>query len=105
MVTMSEIKKLADRIAEEFKPDRIILFGSYADGVPDPDSDVDLLVLTDHDGKGWEYAARIRDRIRPPFPLDLIIRRPEQLRKRLADGDPFLSEIVERGEVLYEADH
>ena len=51
MVERSEIEDLAGRIAKEFKPERIILFGSYASGAPSPDSDVDLLVVLPHQGK------------------------------------------------------
>ncbi len=38
------IEAVAEQIAAEFQPERIVLFGSYAYGAPDSDSDVDLLV-------------------------------------------------------------
>jgi predicted nucleotidyltransferase len=44
MVTLAEIEEFAQRIAREYKPERIILFGSYAYGTPNEHSDVDLLV-------------------------------------------------------------
>jgi predicted nucleotidyltransferase len=103
VVERSEIEDLAGRIAKEFKPERIILFGSYASGAPSPDSDVDLLVVLPHQGKSWRVAAEIRKRARSPFPMDLIVRTPEQIRARMALDDPFVREIVERGQVLYEA--
>jgi len=103
VVEKSAIQDLADRIAKEFKPERIILFGSYASGAPSPDSDVDLLVVVPHRDKGWRVATQIRRHVRSPFPMDLIVRTPEQVRERLALGDPFVREIVERGYVLYEA--
>ena len=103
MVDRSVIQDLADRIAREFRPERIILFGSYASGVPSPDSDVDLLVVLPHRDKGWRVATQIRRRVRPTFAMDLIVRTPEQLRERRALGDPFVQEILERGHVLYEA--
>ena len=102
MVEKSEIQDLADRIAKAFKPERNILFGSYASGAPSPDSDVDLLVILPHRDKGWRVATQIRRRIGSPFAMDLIVRTPEQVRERLALGDPFVREIVERGDVLYE---
>ena len=103
MVEKSQIQDLADRIAKEFEPERVILFGSYASGTPSPDSDVDLLVVLHHRDKGWRVATQIRRRVRPSFPMDLIVRTPEQVRERLALGDPFVTDIVERGDVLYEA--
>ncbi len=105
MVSRDEIQQLADRIAGEFEPERIILFGSYAWGRPDADSDVDLLVLAQHEGKGWEYASRIRETLRPAFPLDIIVRTPAETEARIADGDPFLAEIIGHGSILYEACH
>ncbi|MBC7933558.1 MAG: nucleotidyltransferase domain-containing protein, partial [Rubrivivax sp.] len=45
MVKKEEIQQLSERIAREFRPECIILFGSYAYGTPTGDSDVDLLVV------------------------------------------------------------
>lgn len=105
IVSQEQILRLGAQIAREFQPDRIILFGSYARGEPGPDSDVDLLVILPFEGRPGRTATAIRARTRPGFPLDLIVRTPEQLRERLRLGDPFLTEIVDCGEVLYEADH
>ena len=103
MVQQSEIEDFANRIAKEFKPERIILFGSYASGSASPDSDVDLLVVLPHADKGWRVATQMRRRVRPSFPMDLIVRTPQQIRDRLALDDPFVREVIERGHVLYEA--
>ena len=103
--TDSDIRALVDEIAEAFEPERIILFGSYAAGTPTPDSDVDLLVVAEYDGKPWHHATKIRNRVRPKFPLDLLVRSPGEMADRIGQGDPFLSEIVSSGRVLYEADH
>lgn len=105
MVAMADIRELADRIAQEFRPQRIILFGSHAYGDATADSDVDLMVVVAYPRKSWQMATQIRARVRPTFPLDLLVRSPEQLRERLAMGDPFLREVAARGKVLYEADH
>lgn len=104
MVATNEIQGLANRIAHEFRPERIILFGSHASDRQHMHSDVDLLVIVPYVGKSWEMATRIRDRLRPSFPLDLLVRSPDQLRERVGMGDPFLLEIIQKGRVLYEAD-
>ena len=44
-IPMRVIRRYARAIADEFQPDKIILFGSYAYGTPNEDSDVDLLVI------------------------------------------------------------
>jgi predicted nucleotidyltransferase len=103
MVELEDIRSLADRIARAFRPERIILFGSYAWGAPTPDSDVDLLVVLPFEGKGWCVASEIRCRTRPGFPLDLLVRTPEQLRERLLLRDTFMHEITQRGKVLHAA--
>lgn len=105
MVAIGDIQELADRIARAFRPERIILFGSYAYGHPTPDSDVDLLIVMPHSGKSWESAARTRTHVEAGFPLDLLVRSPTQIRDRVRMGDPFLAEIVQRGRVMYEANH
>ena len=105
MVLRSAIHRVARRIAQEFRPDKIILFGTYAEGGPTPDSDVDLLVVLPHEGKSWRRAAAIRGRIQADFPLDLLVRAPEEMRRRIAAGDPFLRHMQDTGEVLYEKPH
>ncbi len=103
MVADRGIRDLAERIAGAFQPDRTILFGSHAYGTPSPDSDVDLLLVMPHEGKSWRVAADIRSRVPAALPLDLIVRSERQLAERLALGDPFVKEIVEKGKILYEA--
>lgn len=103
MVTMAETEAFGQRIGQEFRPTRVLLFGSYATGTPTPDSDVDILVVMPHKGKGHRMATKIRGRIRPRFPLDLIVRTSEQVRQRLDLGDCFVKEITQKGKVLYES--
>jgi len=104
MVAMKDIRNLSRRIARQFRPRRIVLFGSYAEGQAGPDSDVDLLVVLPHKGDAVEKSVEIRLATRPPFPLDLLVRTPQEIRRRLAMGDTFMRDIVEKGKVLYETD-
>ncbi|MGD0093556.1 MAG: nucleotidyltransferase domain-containing protein [Planctomycetota bacterium] len=105
MATMRQIKEFAALVAREFRPQRIILFGSYAYGRPGPGSDVDLLVVMPFRGNGLGKAVEIETRVPSRFPLDLVLRTPRQLQRRLALNDFFLREIVEKGKLLYEAPH
>ena len=104
MVAMKDIRNLSRRIARQFRPRRIVLFGSYAEGQAGPDSDVDLLVVLPHKGDAVEKSVEIRLATRPPFPLDLLVRTPQEIRRRRAMGDTFMRDIVEKGKVLYETD-
>src|SRR5437762_4747953 len=103
-IPMRVIRRFAREVAERFEPDRIILFGSYAYGRPHADSDVDILVVMPARNQ-LEQAFKIHWTIRPPFPLDIIVRTPKNMKWRLEEGDSFLHEIVSKGRVLYEADH
>ena len=102
-IPMRVIRRYARAIAAEFHPDQIILFGSYAYGTPHADSDVDLLVVMPARDR-HSQAVRIRWRLAAPFPLDLIIRTPQQLKWRLEEGESFLTEIMSKGRLLYEKD-
>ena len=95
------IRVLAGRIAEEIAPRRIILFGSHARGDARPDSDVDLLVVTDRPA-GGNASLNLRRKIEYSFPLDLIICDARRLARRIEAGDFFLQDAVQFGKVLYE---
>jgi predicted nucleotidyltransferase len=105
MVDPHDILKFTDEVARRFKPDKIILFGSYAYGTPTQDSDVDLLVVKPYRGASCREAIRIDAAIDRPFPLDLIVRSPMELTRRLAMNDGFLRQLVEHGMVLYDRDN
>jgi predicted nucleotidyltransferase len=104
MVTMAQIEDLVYRIGREFRPDRVVLFGSHARGVATDHSDVDLLIVLPFTGKSVNQSVAIRMKLRPAFPVDLIVRTPANVRERLDMGDGFMREILEEGKVLYEAD-
>jgi predicted nucleotidyltransferase len=104
-VTADQIIAFVDRIVAGFRPRRIVLFGSYAGGVPTEDSDVDLLITRQR----WSMspltaAGRIRIQLGVPFPMDLIVRSEADVRRRVAGGDRFLRELLETGITIYAAD-
>lgn len=105
LTTAEQIRAYTARIVEEFQPERIILFGSYAYGSPNADSDVDLLVIMPFDGDSVNKAVEIRSKVRADFPVDLLVRTPGQVKQRLAWNDWFMREIVDRGTVVYAAAH
>jgi predicted nucleotidyltransferase len=100
---LSEIRRWARQIVERFAPERIILFGSHAYGRPGRDSDVDVLVVMPAANE-ISQSIRLTLALEPSFPLDLIVRTPEHLRRGLRDGDSFLREIVTKGKLLYAQD-
>lgn len=97
------IQELISRIALQFQPRQIILFGSYAYGKPRPESDVDLLVVMETHLRESEQALRIRQHVNPLLGVDILVYTPSRLEQRLKLGDSFLKEIIEKGLVMYES--
>lgn len=100
--TEAVIRQAAQKIADEFQPEKIILFGSWAWGEPGPDSDVDLFVLKETDdrrkaaqqmhGALWGYTV----------PFDILVYTPAGAQRRLQMGDFFVRDILRKGKVLHE---
>jgi predicted nucleotidyltransferase len=103
MVSKRAIKKIAREIADHFHPRQVILFGSHAYGRPTEDSDVDLLVIMETEERNLPQALKISRAISHPFPMDLIVLKPQEIQTRLQGGDLVLREILTKGEVLFEA--
>ena len=103
MVKRRNIRAFVHQVVAQFHPQRVILFGSYAYGKPTADSDVDLLVVLETDQRSRAKQLEIARALSPhPFGMDILVRTPEQLRKRVAMGVYFLREVTTRGKVMYE---
>jgi predicted nucleotidyltransferase len=103
MISRDVIQGFVDEVVRRFRPAKVILFGSYAYGKPTEDSDVDLMLIMPHRGPSAKTATRVRLACPRSFPMDLIVRSPGEVRRRLAQGDAFLREITSRGVVLHES--
>ncbi len=103
VVEKKDIMDFVLKIVQRFKPQKVILFGSFAYGKPSEGSDVDILVIMNTSLRPVEQAIKIRRIVRAPFPLDLIVRTPKQIEERLSMGDFFIKEVLKKGWVIYEA--
>ena len=100
------IRRIVDKLAGEYKPKRIILFGSYAYGTPNEDSDIDLLIIKDIPERFIKRSATVRRILTDPkrrIGLEIIVLTPDELSSRLAIGNQFIEQILEKGRVLYAA--
>src|SRR5258708_725066 len=79
------IRRFVRDVVDQFHPDQIVLFGSFAYGKPHADSDVDVLVVMSTRNE-LDQAALIGLAVDPPFDLDIIVRTPKTLSGRLRDG-------------------
>ena len=103
MISRDDIQAFVDQVVRRFRPTQVILFGSYAYGHPTADSDVDLMVVMPHRGSPAKTATRIRLACPRAFPMDLIVRTPAEIRRRMGMGDSFVREVTTKGIVLHEA--
>lgn len=97
------LPEVVRRIIQALQPEKIVLFGSYADGTPTSDSDVDLLVVMETAAPSVERYLAVSRLLRPrPFPVDILVKRPDEIRSALEAGDFFICEVLSKGQVLYE---
>ena len=71
--------QVSDEIVRRFQPERLILFGSYANGMPTEDSDVDILIVMPFEGKSVKKSIEIDLAVHSGFSMDLIAMTPERL--------------------------
>ncbi|MGB2762194.1 MAG: nucleotidyltransferase domain-containing protein [Minisyncoccales bacterium] len=99
-----EIKRITRQIVEKYKPEKIILFGSFAWGKPTKDSDVDLFIIKKSKKKRLEREYELRMKLlgnKFP-PMDLLIYTPKEVARRFEIGDFFIRDIFKTGKILYE---
>lgn len=98
------IDYVASRIAGEIQPDKIILFGSFARGDANQESDLDLFVIKDTDESSRLIRRKI-DRLLwgRRFPLEVIVRTQKEVDQNIKAKNPFyLHHIFKEGKILYE---
>jgi len=110
MLTEELKEQIIDRI-KRTRPEKIILFGSHAYGVPGKDSDIDLLVVTSDDFIPQNFSEKnaiylsVSDtltEIEKKFPIDLIVHTKEMFRRFVEIDSMFARKIIASGAVLYE---
>ena len=104
-----EVKRILSEVVEklksEYKPLRIILFGSYAFGNPNEDSDIDLLILKNTNKRRVDRFVQVKKIIYNPnykIPISPLVYSPKELEERLRIDDDFIKEIIQKGTILYE---
>ena len=100
------IQRILDKLVTGYAPQKVILYGSYAYGNPDRDSDIDLLIIketTERFIDRWVTVQQILTGTHPSIPVETLVLTPQEMERRLAIGDQFVEEIITRGEVLYAA--
>ena len=102
----TELDKIVKQVVAAYRPEKIILFGSYAYGKPRVDCDLDLLIIKRTRERFIDRWTNVRKIVSDPkrsIPFEPLILTPHELEERLARGDQFIEEIITKGEVLYAA--
>jgi len=98
-----EIQRIINKIVKEYKPEKVILFGSAAWGKIKPNSDFDLFIIKpskkERRFRSTEVENILEDR---KFPLDILVYTPKEVKNRLLIDDFFIKRILSQGKVLYE---
>lgn len=97
-----EIIEIKNKIAKEFKPQKIILFGSYAQGHQKKDSDIDLLIIKETKLPKHKRAKEIRKILRGYLiPIDIIVYTPKEVEEWKNANTSFIASIMKNGKVIY----
>ena len=98
------IQRVVNKLVAEYAPQQVILFGSYAYGMPDDDSDIDLLIVKETEDpfiKRVSEARRATGGAHTGIPIDFFVLTPDEMNSRVWKGDHFIEEILEKGRALY----
>jgi len=102
MISIDKVKEKANFIVRNFNPDKIILFGSIANGMHDDNSDADILIIIKSEKSSFDIGVEISSSLKHDIPIDIIVKTPEEIKKRLEMGDYFYQNIFTEGITLYE---
>ena len=102
MISKSKINQIIKIIKDNINPEKIILFGSYANGNPDEHSDLDLLIVKDSDVPRYKRGKEIRKYLRGiGVPLDIIVYTKDEIDRWKNVEEAFITQIMKNGKVLY----
>ena len=102
MIPREKINEIVDRIVMNVQPEKIILFGSYAYGEPNEDSDLDILVVKKMDIPRYKRAKEVKKYLRGiKIPVDVIVYTQEEIDDWKGVKTAFINDIIEKGEILY----
>ena len=98
-----ELKRITEVIIREYKPQRVILFGSLAQGAVHEWSDIDLAVVKETQQRFIKRIGEVFELTRPRMALNVVVYTPEEVDRMEKEGHYFWrDEITGKGKVLYD---
>ena len=101
------IDKLISHIVYVCRPEKIILFGSYAYGTPNKFSDIDLLVIKNiSENETRDFRIKLKKALwinlgKYNYSFDILVDNEQRIQKRIEMGDLFYKEIYSKGKTIY----
>ncbi|MDO8955601.1 MAG: nucleotidyltransferase domain-containing protein [Deltaproteobacteria bacterium] len=95
------VEQVLERL-KNYKPEKIILFGSRAKKTFDPYSDIDLIIIKKTKKRFLDRVKDVIKIINPDFAIDIFVYTPGEFNKMISEGNSFLEYAIKDGQVLYE---
>jgi uncharacterized protein len=97
------LRQIVSRISEKMKPEKIILFGSYAWGKPNEGSDIDLfIVVSESNKRSYQRAQEVYRLLRGIVaPIEIIVQTKDEVSRNLKVTTSLAKKVLEEGRVLY----
>ena len=103
MISKRKISDIVNKIAKNYDPDKIILFGSYAIGTANDDSDLDIIIVKKTDKPKHKRAREVRRFLLGSMvPIDLKIYTPIEFENERNFSLSFLNSAIKNSIVIYE---
>ena len=103
MISKTKISDIVNKIAKNYDPDKIILFGSYANGTANEDSDLDFIIIKKTDKPKHKRGREVRRfLLGAMIPIDLKIYTPNEFENEKNYNFSFLNSAIKNSMVIYE---
>jgi predicted nucleotidyltransferase len=89
-------------LLKKYKPQKVILFGSYANGTNDPYSDIDLVIIKNTRRRFLDRIRDVIEIIKPNFAIDILVYTPKEFQEMFSEGNLFVESVIKKGKVVYE---
>ncbi|MDI9338187.1 MAG: nucleotidyltransferase domain-containing protein [Alphaproteobacteria bacterium] len=105
MISELQIQNVVKKIANIYKPHKILLFGSYSKNTYDETSDLDILIIKDTDLPRHKRSIQIWNELKKEkikFPIDILVYTNQEIENELHTKYSFIYEVFKTGKIVYE---
>lgn len=97
-----QIEQITRTVVSQYKPEKVILFGSFAYGKPKASSDIDMLIVKKTKKRKIDRIKEVLFLVDSDLPFEPLVYTPKEIKQRLSLGDFFIEKVMNQGKVLYE---